>query len=227
MIPPLIVEEALSRGIDLIAITDHNASANVASVIAAAQYTSLKVLPGLELQTREEVHTLCIFDTLDQLQLFMQQVDSTLPVLQNKPEYFGPQYIVDSTGDLIREENRLLLTSSTFSLEEACARVIELGGIFIPAHIDRKSNGLMATLGFIPPDLRSSAMEISRLTSPSQVISVFPQLASYPLIQSGDVHRLNEFLAPNLLTMESPTIEELKLAFQQKAGRRLEIRSQL
>ena len=34
MIPPLIVQEALDRGINLIAITDHNSSKNIAAVQA-------------------------------------------------------------------------------------------------------------------------------------------------------------------------------------------------
>jgi hypothetical protein len=63
MIPPLMVRAAIERGIHLIAVTDHNASANVAAVQQAAQGTALTVLPGMELQTREEVHLLCVFDT--------------------------------------------------------------------------------------------------------------------------------------------------------------------
>jgi 3',5'-nucleoside bisphosphate phosphatase len=67
MIPPLIVEEALERGIQLIAITDHNASANVAAVQqAASQHWVAWSCPAMELQTREEVHVLCLFDTLEQ-----------------------------------------------------------------------------------------------------------------------------------------------------------------
>ncbi|MFN2305259.1 MAG: PHP domain-containing protein, partial [Anaerolineales bacterium] len=67
MIPPLIVQTALENGINLIAITDHNASENVDAVMKAAQGLDLTVLPGMELQTEEEVHSLCLFDTLDQL----------------------------------------------------------------------------------------------------------------------------------------------------------------
>ena len=62
MIPPLIVQEALEHGIDIIAITDHNASANVAAVQKAALGSSLKVLAGIEVQSREDVHLLCLFE---------------------------------------------------------------------------------------------------------------------------------------------------------------------
>ena len=64
MIPPLIVEYALDLGIEVIAITDHNASANIAAVQKAAINTPLHVFPGMEIQTREDVHSLCLFDTL-------------------------------------------------------------------------------------------------------------------------------------------------------------------
>jgi DNA polymerase III alpha subunit len=57
MIPPLIVREALQFGLNIIAITDHNATANIAAAMQAARGTGLVVLPGMELQTREEVHS--------------------------------------------------------------------------------------------------------------------------------------------------------------------------
>ncbi len=52
MIPPLIVQQAIQSGLNLIAITDHNASENVPAVIAAAKGEDLTVLPGMELQNR-------------------------------------------------------------------------------------------------------------------------------------------------------------------------------
>src|SRR5512144_1750316 len=81
MIPPLIVSEALERGINLIAITDHNASANVQAVQKAATEIGITVLPGMEVQTVEEVHVLCLFDQLDQLEAWQKRIDACLPSL--------------------------------------------------------------------------------------------------------------------------------------------------
>src|ERR1041385_6788538 len=75
MIPPVIVDEALAHGINLIAITDHNQTANISAVMEAAQGTGLTVLPGMELQTSEEVHVLCLFDGLDQAEAWQRRVD--------------------------------------------------------------------------------------------------------------------------------------------------------
>ncbi|HHE71657.1 MAG TPA: PHP domain-containing protein, partial [Chloroflexi bacterium] len=65
MIPPLIVAEALRKGLDILAITDHNATANAPAVRQAAEGTPLTVLLGMELQTREEVDVLCLFEAPD------------------------------------------------------------------------------------------------------------------------------------------------------------------
>ena len=88
MIPPLIVREALERGISLIAITDHNASSNVSAVQKAAVGSGLTVMPGMEVQTREEVHILCLFDTLEQMSAWQASVDRFLPDTANNPDYF-------------------------------------------------------------------------------------------------------------------------------------------
>ncbi len=223
MIPPLIVQEAVQRGIRLIAITDHNASANVKAVQKAAAGRNLVVLPGMELQTREEVHLLCLFDSTDQLDIWQQEVDRLLPDIANRPEYFGEQFIVDETGEFLRREPRLLLTSANLSLEDAVKDVTRLGGMVIPAHVDRKVFGMIANLGFIPADVDLPALEISQSLDIDLACQVFPQLAGYPLIQSGDVHHLADFLGVTELQIERPIISEIRLALAGQAGRRLRI----
>ena len=219
MIPPLIVQKALEQRIDLIAITDHNASANVAAVRNAAQGTSLTVLPGMEVQSREEVHLLTLFDTLDALQAWQAEVDRSLPDLTNQPEFFGEQFVVDETGEFLRSEPRLLLTSTGFSIDEIFDRVKALGGVVIPAHVDRFSYGLFPTLGLISESWNLLALEISRQITPQKAAETFPAIRQHPLIQSGDVHRLDDFLGATVFTIASPTLMELCMAFTQIDGR--------
>jgi 3',5'-nucleoside bisphosphate phosphatase len=219
MIPPLIVEEAVELGIDLIAITDHNTTANIVAVQTAAKGSRLVVLPGMELQTREEVHTLCLFDQIEQAQALQNWVDQRMLPLQNNPDYFGEQFVVDETGDFIRREERLLLSSIDASLREAWEIVSELGGLFIPAHINRQAFGLINVLGLVPTDFPIEALEISRHINVEQAQSKFPQIRGYPLIQNGDVHFLDGFLGSMLLTVEEPTISELRQAIQNENGR--------
>ncbi len=224
MIPPLIVQEALDRGIQIIGITDHNASANVGAVMEAARGTGVHVFPGMELQSREEVHLLCLFDTLEQLNEMQVQVSKCLPALSNRPDFFGEQFVVDSTGEFIRREDQLLLTSSSLTIKQACELVNRLNGLLIPAHVNRQAFGLLPTLGMIPEELEHHrVMEISRHITPEKANLEFPQLKRLTLIQSGDAHRLNEFLGVNVFTMENPSISELNLSFQHIDERLFEI----
>jgi PHP family Zn ribbon phosphoesterase len=223
MIPPLIVQAAQEKGINLIAITDHNATANIAAVQKAAAGMELVVLPGMEVQTREEVHSLCLFDTLEQAAAWQALVDAALPPMHNRPDFFGEQFVVDQAGDFIRREERLLAISTSMSLEEAFHAVSGLGGLFIPAHVDRRTFGLLANLGLVPTDIVLEALEISRLLPAEDAAKKFPQLCGYPLIQSGDVHRLDEFLGTTFLTLQAATVAEIRLALQSKEGRELRI----
>jgi len=219
MIPPLIVQVALEEGLQLIAITDHNASANVWAVQKAAMGTGLTVLPGMELQTSEDVHCLCIFDTLDQLSMLQETVDQNLPAVDNRPDFFGEQFVVDETGDFIRREERLLLNSTRLSLKQVNQIVCEIGGLFIPAHVNRQAFGLFPTLGMLPTDLYVSAIEISRHLSITQAVEKYPQINTLPLIQNGDVHYLSDFLGSTTFFLENPTIEEIRKALRKIDGR--------
>ena len=162
MIPPLIIEEALSKNINLLAVTDHNSIDNVGAVIEAAAGTGIKVLPGIELQTREEIHSLCLFDSLDQAASFYKTILSTFPEIKNNAEFFGEQFVVDASGEFIRREERLLITSSSISLKEAWGEVNTFGGLLIPAHVNRTAFGLLPVLGMVPTDIDLQVLEISR-----------------------------------------------------------------
>jgi len=221
MIPPLIVETALELGIRLIGITDHNASANIEAVQKAAKNTSLHVLPGMEIQTREEVHSLCLFDTLAQIEKFQHFVDATLPPINNDAEHFGEQFVVDESGDFIRREEQLLLVSSSVSINEAWKFTNDIGGLFIPAHVNRKAFGLLENLGIVPTDIEIEALEISRHLTPEGAQVSYPQIKGYPLIQDGDVHRLDEFNNKMVMTLSSPCIAEIRMALKNLNERKI------
>jgi PHP family Zn ribbon phosphoesterase len=219
MIPPLIVRQALALGLRLIAVTDHNAAGNCAAVMRAAAGSGLAVLPGMEVQTSEEIHILCLFDTLEQVLTWQGTVFDHLPDRPNPEDVLGAQYLVDAEGDYLRTETRLLLTSCDLSLDEVVLRVRALGGLPIPAHIDRPSFSLLANLGFVPPALDVPALELFRLTDPAAAIIRQPELTGWPLIHNSDAHQLNE-MAPRLrLTLAAPTVGELALALAQRSGR--------
>lgn len=221
MIPTLIVERALELGIDLIAITDHNASANVRAVQKAVEGTGLTVLPGMEVQTREDVHLLCLFASLSDLEVWQHEVDLSLPDEVNPADHLGEQFVVNEHGEYLRTETRLLLSSTKFSIEDVLKQVDGLGGLVIPAHVNRTAYGLFPTLGFLADWWHFPALEISRHITPEALHNQFPTSKDLPLIQSGDVHRLDEFLGTTMFEMHTSTIAEIRMALSGENGRKV------
>ncbi len=223
MIPPLIIRSALEKHIEILAVTDHNATANIGAVQEAAKNSGITVFAGMELQSREEVHSLCFFETSNQVETWQKIVNDHLPAIKNDRQHFGEQFVVDKTGDFIRNEDRLLITSVDLSLSECWERINEIGGIMVPAHIDRKAFGLIANLGFLPLDIHFAALEISLQISPAETYHLYPFTCGYSLIQNGDAHRLDEILGSTIFTLEKPTLTEMKLALSGKKGRGIRI----
>jgi PHP family Zn ribbon phosphoesterase len=219
MLPEFILEQAQELGLQIIAVTDHNSVENAAAVVNAARGTTVTVLPGMEVQTREEVHLLTLFDTLDQAICWQEQVYANLPPLKNDEAVFGEQLLLDADGEPAGYLDRLLLTSTYFSVEDVVQRVCDLGGLCIPAHVDRTMYSIISNLGFVPPELDIVGVEISTNIGPVEVRERFPQLARYSLVASGDAHRLKEMVRRTTLKTEAPTVAELSLALAGAEGR--------
>jgi 3',5'-nucleoside bisphosphate phosphatase len=221
MIPSLILWQAEKKGLNLIAITDHNACHNAEAVMEAAVGTNIHVLPGMELQSKEEVHILCLFDKVESCKEWQEKVFEKLSPMANKEDLFGPQYVVNAAGDWLWTEDRLLAQSADMTLEEIVDQVASLGGMAIPAHVDRPSYSLLSNLGLIPPDLAVTALEVTPYFNPKKGFLEWPQLKDWCLIVNGDAHRLNEIQDRTLLKMSHPEIKEMILAFQGQEGRQI------
>jgi PHP family Zn ribbon phosphoesterase len=223
MIPPLIVRRARELGLELLAVTDHNSMLNAAAVQEAAAGTGLTVLPGMEVMSREEVHLVCLFDSLEQAVAWQGQVLAALPLGENNEEFFGAQYVVDAAGEYVATETRLLSAATALSVEEVVSGVRTLGGIVLAAHVDRPWTSLIANLGFVPPGLAIAGMDLSRNADVQAVERRLPQTVGWGKVVSGDAHRLDEMIARTMVKVQEPTVAELALALAGRDGRRVEI----
>lgn len=192
MTPGNIVMAAVKKGLDCIAITDHNAAGNVQVAMELAKKHGLKVIPGMEVETKEEVHLLCLFSTLEGLLTWEKVVFDHLPELLNDEDTFGYQLIVDIHDEYAAKEERLLATATSLSCADVVAHVSQLGGIVIPSHVDRPVNSIIGQLGFIPPDLGIEVIEVSRHVKPENLFYRFPDLQFYLTITGSDSHFLND-----------------------------------
>ncbi|MDM8538565.1 PHP domain-containing protein, partial [Desulfobacterales bacterium HSG17] len=179
MSPKNIVEKSCEKGLDIIAVCDHNSVENAEAVIRAGKNQNLHVLPGMEICSKEEVHILAVFKTIEQGLIMQEYIYAHLPG-NNKPDYFGYQVIVDENDMVIGENPRLLIGATTLGLKDIVEKTKSIGGLSIAAHVDRKGFGLITQLGFIPPDLALDAVEVSWRTSPKKAAKDIPGIGNLP-----------------------------------------------
>lgn len=222
MTPRNIVRHAQAAGIDIVAITDHNAGDNVAAALRAAAGTTVAVLPGMELQTREEVHLLALFGKMRDFVKWCGFVALHRSPLRNDEARFGAQFVVDETDELIRVEESMLLASTDLSVEEAVIQVNALDGIAIAAHVDRPMFSCLTQLGFIPPDLGLAAVEVSRNTRAESAREKLSRIGDLPIITSSDAHTIEDFISgpKTMFLAETPTLSEIRQALAGEEGRR-------
>lgn len=150
MTPNNIVGMAMLAGLELIGLTDHNSCKNCPAFVRAAEQYGLIPIPGMELTTAEDIHLVCLFDSLESAMAFDREVEARRILIPNRVDIFGEQLILDENDTVIGSEEALLTNATTLSLEEAEALVRYFGGASYPAHIDREANGIIAMLGTLP-----------------------------------------------------------------------------
>ncbi|MHB1315625.1 MAG: PHP domain-containing protein [Christensenellales bacterium] len=187
MTPCNIAGMAKLKGLDAIAVTDHNHAGNLISVCSEAAKHGLIVVPGIEVQSKEEVHLLCYFEDIERAVAFGERIYQTLMPVSNNPGLFGRQLLIDTKDQVAGELDTLLIQSSALSISQICDEVSSNNGVVVPAHINRQANSLLAMLGFIPPGLGFSTLEVCAGIP-------MPSLAGYQFIRSSDAHELGAIL---------------------------------
>lgn len=198
MTPVTVAGFAKMSGLDMIAVADHNAVANVPVALRAGAEYGLCVVPAMELQTAEDVHILCLFPAWEPLQRFHETL--TFQEIKNRPEIFGEQLIYDEEDNVVGREDNLLLVSSTLSVDEAARRVRALGGAAVPAHIDREANGMVQILGTVP-----EGFEAVELSSRSTAEERARWSAGYRLLVDSDAHTLADICLASELELDEAT----------------------
>ena len=190
MTPNNIVNMAILKGLDIIALTDHNSCKNLPAIMEVGKKQGLMVIPGMEVQTKEEVHILCLFKDLNIAMKFDEIVHNCLPNIANDEEVFGKQLIMNSQDKVIDKEPRLLISSCSLSIDDVFSLVRAFGGFCIPAHVDRTAYSIISNLGFIPPSLKIKTVEISKKGNIESIVKRFPYLKDFDYIISSDAHYL-------------------------------------
>lgn len=162
------------------ALTDHNSALNCPAFSEACALYNIVPVFGMELNTLEEVHVLCLFESLEAVLDFSAHVYEHLPAFPNDPVKLGDQVYVNIDDEIEGEVENYLGVATDIGIDSVAKHAEYYGGFCIPAHVDRAAFSMSSQLGFIV-DGPWAALEC--LTIPSRI-----DTHSYPLITSSDAH---------------------------------------
>ena len=219
MMPTVIVEKAKLKGLDVIGICDHNSSENVAAVKNAGEKYNLKVLGGMEVTSKEEVHILALFDEDKKLSELQEIVYENLKG-KNDEELFGYQLVVDEQDEIIDLNKKLLIGATDMTVDRIVELIHSLNGLAIASHVDRERFSLIGQLGFVPEGLDLDGLELSpRYMSEKKKLD-FPMAAGFPLVTFSDAHLPDDIgETSTFFLLDDITVKELKKALKNKDGR--------
>ena len=209
MTPNNIVNMAAIKGLDAIAITDHNSGENAKAAIEAAGELPLTVIPGMEIETSEEIHMVALFKDTDSLAKMQEIISAHLPGVKNKPALFGEQIIMDKHDKVLGFKEQFLITACSMDIFETVHTVRSLGGVVFPAHIDKSSYSVLSNLGSIPDELEFTTVEIKKNPIPQNLCEMGID-NKYNVLHNSDAHYLWDISEKeNFLECKSASIEDI------------------
>ncbi len=165
MTPNNIVNMSRLKGLDAIAVSDHNSAKNLPAAAELANRAGILFLPAIEVQTREEVHVLAYLPTVETALELGEFLYARLLPIPNREDLFGPQIIMNENDEETGRERAPAPSVGGSDHRRACSKVKALGGAAVPAHINKRSFSMIHVLGFIPEHLQhiGNQREIARL----------------------------------------------------------------
>ncbi len=179
-------------GLDIVALTDHNSALNCPAFFEAARKYGIIPIAGMELTTSEDIHMICLFESLSGALEFSRAVDKHRVKIKNRPEIFGDQLILDKDDNLISSEENLLPNATTLDLVSGARLANEFKGICYPAHIDRQANGIISVLGALPENPEFLFAEFNL----GENVNLYKEkygLEDKKILVSSDAHYLTDF----------------------------------
>ncbi|NLO43388.1 MAG: PHP domain-containing protein [Candidatus Cloacimonetes bacterium] len=218
---PLAVTQRLKElGIEWFAITDHNSMANCPAFEALAKKSGLAFTWGVEIQTIEEIHLLAYFDDSDKARAFDEELYRSLLPIDNDPDFFGDQVVVDENENIIRMETRALINSSSWELDMAVNMVQSFDGFAIPAHVDAEINSIISQHGVLPPSPEVPILGITAGLDLESFLGSNPGLAGKSFMRASDAHYLNDLRHETcIIRVLDASVSELIKAAQELEGR--------
>lgn len=185
MTPNNIMNMAMLKGLDIIAITDHNSTRQLKVISQLQESYDFVIIPGVEVSVSEGFDVLCYFRSFEDAINF----DSFLEKHLNGTwlNYTKDNQVITDIYDLTFDVVDTPLTETSILYSELVEEVRKYDGLLIPAHINRPSCTPLNS--FKLEDMTFDAVEIAPYGK-DDFIKKHPSVKSYKMFHNSDSHSL-------------------------------------
>lgn len=195
-----IFNMAYIKGLQLIAITDHNSLKQQHYLEKIINHDTLKgkidYVYGVELQSIEEIHLLAYFKKNSNLNVIQEWIDKHLIKVKNQSDYYGNQYIFNEFDEVIGIEDNLLINSLDLNIYQIIKKVHEFNGVVILAHVMAKRYGIYEVYHGIPSDLNYDGIEVESIKQLNELRQLCNHLKDNYVFFNSDAHNLESISEP-------------------------------
>jgi PHP family Zn ribbon phosphoesterase len=185
MTPNNVLNMAMLKGLDIVAITDHNSTRQLPTISQLEDSYDFLFVPAVEVTVKENFDVLCYFQTYEDAATFDQFLHIHLD--GDWKAFSESDQVITDVYDIEIDTVNKPLTHTNISYMDLVKRVKELDGAIILAHIDRPTQTPLNT--YTLEELEFDGIEIQSQNYDG-FIKEHPSTEKYKIFQSSDAHSL-------------------------------------
>jgi 3',5'-nucleoside bisphosphate phosphatase len=204
MTPNNIFNMANLKGLDMIAVTDHNSLKQLAVCHELSKSYDMLFIPGVEISVKEGYHVLCYFMNIKDALLFDRELECYIEQTHYDTEVYGEQEIVNIHDEVIATYPFHLSNQTQLSLDNLKEVLNPYDHLLIYAHLDRPSYSGISNINKDPLD----GIELTHHVTYDFIKN--HHLSKHHIVYNSDAHQITDILEKsnlNQMELESLTIE--------------------
>lgn len=190
MSPNNILNMANLKGLDFIAICDHNSVKQLINFDLLSTSYNMVIVPGIEVTVKEGYHVVCYFPSFMAAYEFGNVITANLEDISHDEILKGEQLIFDYNDEVSHKAiNITLHQNSNLTAKDLRKWIDKFDGIMMLAHIERYDQKIYEEVQTIYQNM-FDVIEINARSDAKKIIDEHPFLEKYLILRDSDAHSL-------------------------------------
>jgi len=204
MTPHNILNMSMIKGLDIIAVTDHNSLKQLSVIKVLSEGYDFLCIPGVELNVKEGFHLLVYFKSFEEAFKFDEVLSN---YIEHQSTYTkDDQMLTDIYDEVIDYLKDDLARPLTLNLSDLYVLLENYEHLKVAAHIERPHTSMIEHIRKYPVD----ALEITHYAKNRPAVTTYVSQNTYKILYNSDAHDLlsiNERTEHNQIEMDHLSIE--------------------